>query len=109
MIDLCEHHSGSSWNGYGYAVALLIVVVLQTLIQQAFQRLNLLTAVKIKTAMLGLLYKKVIASTCSHYVLFFNNTTKLFYGSVVFVFTMKDSLKPEGIFFIVGGSNIHVL
>nr|XP_056714411.1 multidrug resistance-associated protein 1-like isoform X2 [Euleptes europaea] len=58
MIELCEHQSGPSWNGYGYAVALLIVVVLQTLIHQAYQRLNLLTAVKIKTAMVGLLYKK---------------------------------------------------
>ncbi|XP_015279767.1 PREDICTED: multidrug resistance-associated protein 1-like [Gekko japonicus] len=60
MIDLSEHHSGSYWNGYGYAVALLIVVVLQTLIHQAFQRLNLLTAVKIKTALVGLLYKKAL-------------------------------------------------
>ncbi|XP_048349014.1 multidrug resistance-associated protein 1-like isoform X2 [Sphaerodactylus townsendi] len=60
MIDFCEHHSGSYWNGYGFAVALLIVVVLQTLIHQAYQRLNMLNAVKVKTAMVGLLYKKAL-------------------------------------------------
>lgn len=59
MILQYEHHSASYWNGYGYAVALLFVVVLQTLFHQAYQRLSILTAVKIKTAVAGLLYKKV--------------------------------------------------
>ncbi|XP_066475389.1 multidrug resistance-associated protein 1-like [Tiliqua scincoides] len=60
MILMCEHHSGTSWNGYGYAVALLLVVVLQTLIQQLYQRHNMLTAVKIKIAVVGLVYKKAL-------------------------------------------------
>ncbi|CAI5772734.1 resistance-associated 1-like isoform X1 [Podarcis lilfordi] len=58
MILLCEHSSAPLWNGYGYAVALLLVVVMQTLIQQAYQRLNLLTVGKIRTAVTGLVYKK---------------------------------------------------
>ncbi|XP_053167408.1 ATP-binding cassette sub-family C member 2-like isoform X2 [Hemicordylus capensis] len=58
MIITCEHHSESYWTGYGYAVALLLVVVMQTLVHQLYQRLNMLTAVKIKTAVVGLVYKK---------------------------------------------------
>ncbi|XP_077783406.1 multidrug resistance-associated protein 1-like isoform X1 [Podarcis muralis] len=60
MILLCEHSSAPLWNGYGYAVALLLVVVMQTLIQQAYQRLNLLTVGKIRTAVTGLVYKKAL-------------------------------------------------
>ncbi|XP_072850142.2 multidrug resistance-associated protein 1 isoform X1 [Pogona vitticeps] len=60
MILQYEHHSVSYWNGYGYAVALLFVVVLQTLLHQVYQRLNILTAVKIKTAVVGLVYKKAL-------------------------------------------------
>ncbi|XP_061485696.1 putative ATP-binding cassette sub-family C member 13 [Rhineura floridana] len=60
MILQCEHYSDSYWNRYWYAVALLLVVVMQTLIQQAYQRFNMLTAVKIKTAVVGLVYKKAL-------------------------------------------------
>uniref|UniRef100_A0A8D2L3E2 Uncharacterized protein n=1 Tax=Varanus komodoensis TaxID=61221 RepID=A0A8D2L3E2_VARKO len=60
MILQFELHSGSYWNGYGQAIALLVVVVLQTLIQQVYQRHNMLTAVKIKTALVGLVYKKAL-------------------------------------------------
>ncbi|KAJ7320468.1 hypothetical protein JRQ81_019979 [Phrynocephalus forsythii] len=60
MILQYEHHSASYWNGYEYAVALLFVVVLQTLLHQVYQRLNMLTAVKIKTAVVGLIYKKAL-------------------------------------------------
>ncbi|XP_062982827.1 multidrug resistance-associated protein 1-like isoform X2 [Elgaria multicarinata webbii] len=60
MILQFEHHSGSYWNGYGYAVGLFLVVALQTLIHQVYQRFNMLTAVKIKTAVVGLVYKKAL-------------------------------------------------
>uniref|UniRef100_A0A670HUK6 ATP binding cassette subfamily C member 6 n=1 Tax=Podarcis muralis TaxID=64176 RepID=A0A670HUK6_PODMU len=60
MLCILGHSSAPLWNGYGYAVALLLVVVMQTLIQQAYQRLNLLTVGKIRTAVTGLVYKKVI-------------------------------------------------
>uniref|UniRef100_A0A670HW53 ATP binding cassette subfamily C member 10 n=1 Tax=Podarcis muralis TaxID=64176 RepID=A0A670HW53_PODMU len=64
LIKLCSplirHSSAPLWNGYGYAVALLLVVVMQTLIQQAYQRLNLLTVGKIRTAVTGLVYKKAL-------------------------------------------------
>ncbi|XP_067399370.1 multidrug resistance-associated protein 1-like isoform X2 [Emydura macquarii macquarii] len=61
MITLCEKHSDLHWNGYGYAIALLVIVVLQTLVHQLYQRFNMLTSVKIKTAVVGLIYKKALS------------------------------------------------
>uniref|UniRef100_A0A8C0IP28 Multidrug resistance-associated protein 1-like n=1 Tax=Chelonoidis abingdonii TaxID=106734 RepID=A0A8C0IP28_CHEAB len=61
MITLFENHSDLHWKGYGYAIALLVVVVLQTLVHQLYQRFNMLTAVKIKTAAVGLIYKKALS------------------------------------------------
>nr|XP_023403921.1 multidrug resistance-associated protein 1-like isoform X2 [Loxodonta africana] len=60
MIIFCEHHSDFDWSGYGYAVALFVVVLLQTLVLQQYQRFNMLTSVKIRTAVTGLIYKKAL-------------------------------------------------
>ncbi|XP_032030721.1 multidrug resistance-associated protein 1-like [Hylobates moloch] len=60
MIIFCEHSSDFGWNGYGYAVALFVVVFLQTLILQQYQRFNMLTSAKVKTAVNGLIYKKAL-------------------------------------------------
>ncbi|XP_042312517.1 multidrug resistance-associated protein 1-like isoform X2 [Sceloporus undulatus] len=60
MILQYEHHSDSYSNDYGYALALFLVVILQTLVHQVYHRLNILTAVKIKTAVVGLVYKKAL-------------------------------------------------
>ncbi|XP_044944140.1 multidrug resistance-associated protein 1-like isoform X4 [Mustela putorius furo] len=60
MIVFCEHHPDFGWSGYGYALALFVVVFLQTLILQQYQRFNMLTSAKIKTAVIGLLYKKAL-------------------------------------------------
>lgn len=68
MITLGENHPSSYGSGYGYAIALFFVAFSQTLLHQLYQRNNMLTAVKIKTAVVGLLYKKVIM----HSVLFQN-------------------------------------
>ncbi|XP_068126625.1 ATP-binding cassette sub-family C member 2-like [Hyperolius riggenbachi] len=58
MIAFCEGRSEDSWTGYMFAVALLIVTILQTLILQLYQRHNMLTAVKCKTSVIGMIYKK---------------------------------------------------
>ncbi|XP_064352540.1 multidrug resistance-associated protein 1 isoform X3 [Camelus dromedarius] len=60
MIIFCEHGPNFGWSGYGYALALFIVVVLQTLILQQYQRFNMLASAKIKTAVIGLIYKKAL-------------------------------------------------
>nr|XP_060623109.1 multidrug resistance-associated protein 1-like [Anolis sagrei ordinatus] len=65
MILQYEHHSDSYSNGCQYALDLLLVVVLQTLIHQVYQRLNILTAVKIKTVVVGLVYRKALTLSSS--------------------------------------------
>ncbi|XP_025064482.1 multidrug resistance-associated protein 1-like isoform X2 [Alligator sinensis] len=60
MINLYKNHSDLHWNGYRYALALLLVVILQTVIHQLYQRFNMLTSVKIKTAVVGLIYRKAL-------------------------------------------------
>ncbi|KAG8518496.1 Multidrug resistance-associated protein 1, partial [Galemys pyrenaicus] len=60
MIIFCEHHQDFDWRGYGYALALFVVVFLQTLILQQYQRCNMLTSAKLKTAVTGLVYKKAL-------------------------------------------------
>ncbi|NXD99825.1 MRP1 protein, partial [Chaetorhynchus papuensis] len=47
-------------SGCGYAIALFFVVLSQTLLHQLYHRNNILTAVKIKTAVVGLIYKKAL-------------------------------------------------
>ncbi|XP_063203590.1 multidrug resistance-associated protein 1-like isoform X1 [Chroicocephalus ridibundus] len=60
MIMVSENNPSSYGSGYGYAVALFFVVLSQTLLHQLYQRNNMLTAVKIKTAVVGLIYKKAL-------------------------------------------------
>ncbi|XP_064379482.1 multidrug resistance-associated protein 1-like isoform X3 [Dromaius novaehollandiae] len=60
LVTLSENHPGSHRSGYGYAIALFFVVLSQTLLHQLYQRNNMLTAVKIKTAVVGLIYKKAL-------------------------------------------------
>lgn len=60
MIVASETQPSSYESGCGYAIALFFVVLSQTLLHQLYHRNNILTAVKIKTAVVGLIYKKVI-------------------------------------------------
>ncbi|XP_008047221.1 multidrug resistance-associated protein 1-like, partial [Carlito syrichta] len=60
IIIFCEQSSYFGWRGYGYAMALFVVVFLQTLIFQQYQRFKMLTSAKIKTAVIGLIYKKTL-------------------------------------------------
>uniref|UniRef100_A0A672TU44 Multidrug resistance-associated protein 1-like n=1 Tax=Strigops habroptila TaxID=2489341 RepID=A0A672TU44_STRHB len=60
MIMVSENRPTSYVSGYGYAIALFFVVLSQTLLHQLYQRNNMLTAVKIKTAVVGLIYKKAL-------------------------------------------------
>ncbi|XP_073473151.1 multidrug resistance-associated protein 1-like isoform X1 [Aquarana catesbeiana] len=58
MITFCEQQTGDPRTGYMFAVSLLIVTILQTIILQLYQRYNMLTAVKCKTSLIGMIYKK---------------------------------------------------
>ncbi|KAM8819880.1 multidrug resistance-associated protein 1-like [Eudromia elegans] len=65
LIALSESHPGSHRRGYGYAIALFFVVLSQSLIHQLYHRHNMLTAIKIKTAVVGLIYKKALTLASS--------------------------------------------
>ncbi|EHH17080.1 hypothetical protein EGK_13382 [Macaca mulatta] len=88
MIIFCEHSSDFGWNGYGYAMALFVVVFLQTLILQRYQCFNMLTSAKVKTAVNGLIYKKVsLATLCVYFLLDEGNiltATKVFTSMSLF-------------------------
>ncbi|XP_065696871.1 multidrug resistance-associated protein 1-like isoform X1 [Patagioenas fasciata] len=60
IIMVNENHPSPYGSGYGYAFALFFVAVSQTLLHQLYQRNNMLAAVKIKTAVVGLIYKKAL-------------------------------------------------
>ncbi|XP_065597920.1 multidrug resistance-associated protein 1-like [Cyrtonyx montezumae] len=60
IITVSENYTSSYGSGYGYAIALFFVVFSQTLLHQLYQRNNMLTAIKIKTAVVGLIYKKAL-------------------------------------------------
>lgn len=58
MIAFCEDRSEGLRTGYLFAFALFVVTILQTFVLQLYQRFNMLAAVKIKTAVTGIIYKK---------------------------------------------------
>ncbi|XP_027762174.1 multidrug resistance-associated protein 1-like [Empidonax traillii] len=60
MIVASESQPSSYWRGCGYAIALFVVVLSQTLLHQLYHRNNILTAARIKTAVVGLVYKKAL-------------------------------------------------
>ncbi|RMC12077.1 hypothetical protein DUI87_11212 [Hirundo rustica rustica] len=70
MIVGGETQPSSYGSGSGYAIALVFVVLSQTLLHQLHHQNNILTAVKIKTAVVGLIYKKALTlanSSREHY------------------------------------------
>lgn len=59
MIDFTQDKSRYSWEGYLYAVLLLAVAIVQSLfLQQYFQRCFVL-GMKVRTAIMAAVYKKV--------------------------------------------------
>lgn len=61
MISFTEDKSSFSWEGYLYAVLLFVVALLQSLfLQQYFQRCFVI-GMKVRTAIMAAVYKKVKA------------------------------------------------
>lgn len=61
MISFTQDTSRYTWEGYMYAVLLLLVAILQSLLlQQYFQRCFVL-GMKVRTAITAAVYKKVTA------------------------------------------------
>lgn len=61
MIDFTSNKSSFVWEGYLYAVLLFVVALLQSIfLQQYFQRCFVL-GMKVRTAIMAAVYKKVKA------------------------------------------------
>uniref|UniRef100_A0A8C4T0M2 ABC-type glutathione-S-conjugate transporter n=1 Tax=Erpetoichthys calabaricus TaxID=27687 RepID=A0A8C4T0M2_ERPCA len=65
LIAFCENQPLLDWSGPTYAVVLFVAAASYTLILQVYHRLNMLAAAKIKTAVIGLIYKKALSITNS--------------------------------------------
>lgn len=66
MISFTQDSSSYAWTGYLYAVLLLLVSILQSLfLQQYFQRCFVL-GMKVRTAIMAAVYKKVKAGEDFH-------------------------------------------
>lgn len=67
MISFTQDKSSYAWEGYLYAVLLLAVAILQSLLlQQYFQRCFVL-GMKVRTALMAAVYKKVLSWLASHW------------------------------------------
>lgn len=61
MVSFTEDKSSFNWEGYMYAVLLFVVALLQSLfLQQYFQQCFVL-GMKVRTAIMAAVYKKVKA------------------------------------------------
>ncbi|MEQ2169338.1 hypothetical protein GOODEAATRI_024182, partial [Goodea atripinnis] len=68
MISFIQDKSSYAWEGYLYAVLLLVVALLQSLfLQQYFQRCFVL-GMKVRTALMAAVYKKVSLATFAVFV-----------------------------------------
>ncbi|XP_041116108.1 multidrug resistance-associated protein 1-like, partial [Polyodon spathula] len=66
IIAFCDNQPMFDWNGSTYAIALLVAAASHTVVLQIYQRFNMLTAAKIKTAVTGVVYKKALnLANCS--------------------------------------------
>lgn len=65
MVSFTEDKSSYNWEGYMYAVLLFVVALLQSLfLQQYFQQCFVL-GMKVRTAIMAAVYKKVKAGVIS--------------------------------------------
>ncbi|OCT93914.1 multidrug resistance-associated protein 1 isoform X2 [Xenopus laevis] len=60
MIAFAEERPEDGWTGYALALLLFFITLSQTLVLQLYQRFNMLTAVKMKTSVTGLIYRKAL-------------------------------------------------
>ncbi|XP_054848807.1 ATP-binding cassette sub-family C member 6 isoform X2 [Eublepharis macularius] len=60
FLNFIVDHEAPSWNGYFYAVLLFLLACLQTLFEQRYMYVCLVLGVKLKTAITGLVYRKIL-------------------------------------------------
>uniref|UniRef100_A0A803T3A8 ATP-binding cassette sub-family C member 6 n=1 Tax=Anolis carolinensis TaxID=28377 RepID=A0A803T3A8_ANOCA len=65
FLDFISAPEAPSWKGYFYAAAMFLLACLQTLFEQQYMYMCLVLGVRLKTAITGLVYRKVIMSNAA--------------------------------------------
>lgn len=67
MISFTQDKSSYIWEGYLYAVLLFVVAVLQSLFLQQYFQLCFVLGMKVRTALMAAVYKKVKTKMFSYF------------------------------------------
>uniref|UniRef100_A0A8B9MRW9 ABC-type glutathione-S-conjugate transporter n=1 Tax=Accipiter nisus TaxID=211598 RepID=A0A8B9MRW9_9AVES len=65
FLEFIEDQEAPSWHGYFYAFTMFLLACLQTLFEQRYMYMCLVLGLRLKTAVTGLVYRKVIMSSAS--------------------------------------------
>ncbi|NXN35947.1 MRP1 protein, partial [Rhinoptilus africanus] len=60
FLEFIEDQQAPSWHGYFYAFAMFLLACLQTLFEQRYMYMCLVLGLRLKTAVTGLVYKKIL-------------------------------------------------
>uniref|UniRef100_A0A8C2TWN8 ABC-type glutathione-S-conjugate transporter n=1 Tax=Coturnix japonica TaxID=93934 RepID=A0A8C2TWN8_COTJA len=63
FLEFIEDQEAPSWHGYFYAFVLVLLACLQTLFEQRYMYMCLVLGLRLKTAVTGLVYRKVSLKT----------------------------------------------
>uniref|UniRef100_A0A8C4VG24 ABC-type glutathione-S-conjugate transporter n=1 Tax=Falco tinnunculus TaxID=100819 RepID=A0A8C4VG24_FALTI len=65
FLEFIEDQEAPSWHGYFYAFAMFLLACLQTLFEQRYMYMCLVLGLRLKTAVTGLVYRKVSLKTAT--------------------------------------------
>uniref|UniRef100_A0A8C4XUZ6 ABC-type glutathione-S-conjugate transporter n=1 Tax=Falco tinnunculus TaxID=100819 RepID=A0A8C4XUZ6_FALTI len=60
FLEFIEDQEAPSWHGYFYAFAMFLLACLQTLFEQRYMYMCLVLGLRLKTAVTGLVYRKIL-------------------------------------------------
>ncbi|NWW84687.1 MRP6 protein, partial [Rhynochetos jubatus] len=60
FVEFIEDQEAPSWHGYFYAFAMFLLACLQTLFEQRYMYMCLVLGLRLKTAVTGLVYRKIL-------------------------------------------------
>ncbi|XP_054066674.1 multidrug resistance-associated protein 1 isoform X3 [Rissa tridactyla] len=60
FLEFIEDEEAPSWHGYFYAFAMFLLACLQTLFEQRYMYMCLVLGLRLKTAVTGLVYRKIL-------------------------------------------------
>lgn len=85
MISFTQDKSRPDWEGYMYAVLLLLVAILQSLLLQQYFHLCFVLGVQVRTAIMTAVYKKVNTGVTAQLLFFLFFKQKKIYSTASFL------------------------